>query len=447
MAEPTMKILHGPPGTGKTWRAGRDAVRVLEPRVDEDDIEERHRALVDAGRIIWVTFHPSYTYEDFVEGLRPVVEDVGVTYEPKPGPFLRACETARRGVPFTVGETIASTTGDEYRVVEAAPDSVILEKTRGRGTGMRYPVSLWLIRELQDAGHAPEAASQPGEAQEEKTRIADSVNVPKTTIFSTTGDLRAAWERLEEWRDDGDPMPVVLVIDEMNRADLSRVFGELMTLLEPDKREGASQERSVVLPYSGDRLTVPSQVSVIGTMNTADRSLAVMDLALRRRFEFEEMVPDPTLCAEGYAGVDLPGVLERWNHRITGLLSREHRIGHSYLMEAQLERRRGLEGFADDEDGRLRAVAQVVRRKILPLLAEYFHDDWRKIDLVFGRDFEREEGGLLEELRFRDLDRAAHDVVDLTETTSYEPLGFWDPLDVDNWDADRFRQALTADGD
>ncbi len=121
--------------------------------------------------------------------------------------------------------------------------------------------------------------------------------------------------------------PVVLVIDEINRADLSRVLGELILLLEVDKREGASESRSVILPYSKKPFSVPASLSVLGTMNTTDRSIALVDMALRRRFEFEELNPDPSLCVNNYCGIDLQLLLRAWNERITALRSRDPPLG------------------------------------------------------------------------------------------------------------------------
>ncbi len=143
--DPTLKILYGPPGTGKTWKAARDAVLLLDPSVTDEDITARHREYVNSGRIIWVTFHPSYTYEDFVEGLRPVVKDVGVTYEPQPGPFRLACANALAPPltqKFTVGQVISSSTRNSYQVVHYEPGVVILENikpSRAKDFEYRYP--------------------------------------------------------------------------------------------------------------------------------------------------------------------------------------------------------------------------------------------------------------------------------------------------------------------
>ena len=449
MADPVMKVLFGPPGGGKTRQAARDAVRVLVPDAPEDQLGALHQRLVAEGRIIWVTFHPSYTYEDFVEGLRPVViPGTGISYEPRNGPFRIACERceARRRPMFYAGQTL-EWKGQRYEVVHAGPWHVVVRLEEGRGTeGQLTPVSLWVAERVRDAGFGPGAHSIPGSEKERQGRLVDATQVDKQTLFGMTGPPNAVLAEMERQAGAGYEAvgsPVVLVIDEINRADLSRVFGELITLLEPDKRIGGIEERRVHLPYSGDALGVPMGLSIIGTMNTADRSLSLLDLALRRRFEFEEVVPDPGLCPVEFGGVDLQEVLREWNGRITALLSRDHRIGHSYLMEGNLRRMQDLKGLGDDPEDQLKAVAFVIRTQILPLLMEYFHDDWRKMDLVFGRDFSRGTGGLLQELRFDALDARAADVVDLGDVTDYNVPGFWDPTSQ-SWEPDRFRQALNG---
>lgn len=179
----------------------------------------------------------------------------------------------------------------------------------------------------------------------------DKQHIPLPTSFHKASNIR---ERQN----------YILIIDEVNRGNISRIFGELITLLEPDKRLGGYDERSVILPYSKELFSVPDNLYVIGTMNTADKSLAQLDLALRRRFEFVEIMPQPALLSDlSVFGVNIGDLLTVMNQRIEVLLDRDHTLGHAYFWPLKT---------ATTEDEKCKLIADIFAKRIIPLLQEYF---------------------------------------------------------------------------
>ena len=266
---PRNQILYGPPGTGKTWQTVNVALSIVEGGSGEHDLERFEELRFDSGtgegNIALVTFHQNFAYEDFVEGIRPVLDTGELRYELREGLFKHIARVARE---------------------------------------------------------------RPSER-------------------------------------------FVLIIDEINRGNIARIFGELITLIEDSRRIGETEETFATLPYSSETFGVPGNLYLVGTMNTADRSIQLLDTALRRRFTFREMMPDPNHEGIGeIGGVDCRRLLRTMNERIAVLLDREHQMGHTYFLN--------IHGLED--------LAEVFQNRILPLLQEYFFDDWSKIRAVLGNN-------------------------------------------------------------
>ncbi len=258
---PLNQILYGPPGTGKTYHTITKAVEIIDGQINPDYAEAKKRfdELKAAGKIKFITFHQNYSYEDFMVGIRPNLQDGQISYKLHEGPFKQMADRAKK----------------------------------------------------------------------------DSAN------------------------------KYVLIIDEINRGNISKIFGELITLIEEDKRAGNKHELSTPLLYHKDEeneFSVPNNLYLIGTMNTADKSIALVDIALRRRFVFEEMMPNAALLNK-VEGFDLPGWFTKLNQKITAELDRDHQIGHSYFI--------GIETIAD--------LQQAFYQCILPLLKEYFYGNPEKL--------------------------------------------------------------------
>ena len=277
MQYPLNQILYGPPGTGKTWNTVYHALAIIEGKSVRDLESEGHESakgrfdeLKESGQIAMVTFHQNFAYEDFIEGIRPVLDD--------------------------------------------------------KSESVAYELSKGVFKQMADRARADEDADQN----------------------------------------------YVLIIDEINRGNIAKIFGELITLIEPSKRLGEDDQATVTLSYSQDEFGVPDNLYLIGTMNTADRSIALLDTALRRRFEFVEMMPNPSheLISTDIDGVNCQELLKAMNDRIRFLFDREHQIGHTYFFEVE---------SMDD-------LEKAFKTKIIPLLQEYFFDNWEKINLVLNEN-------------------------------------------------------------
>lgn len=365
--EPLNQILYGPPGTGKTHETAIRALKILDPDFllnaagDEAAIRARYGELERQGRIRFVTFHQSYGYEDFVEGIKAEARpDGAVRYHVADGVFKAFCS------PLAVGTDLGG-----YKVESSSDEILWLRKPNGAKLGLPWAV----IRELKGMVDNQELTL---EDFDEKIGSRYHGEYDKHLV---TGH-RNVFKRIMQWMDTPPTAmpPRVFIIDEINRGNVSKIFGELITLLEPSKRAGSVTSASTVLPYSRERFVVPSNIFIIGTMNTADRSLTGFDLALRRRFHFEELEPDPAkLAGIEINGVKISDLLNAINSRIEALLDREHRLGHTYFMP--------LRGTGATLDG----LRKIFRYQVVPLLQEYFFDDWQKIRWVLNDHNKKEK--------------------------------------------------------
>ena len=377
---PLNQILYGPPGTGKTYTTAVKAIEIIEARkVGEEEIndKEKRKALkkqfdeyVQSGQIKFVTFHQSYGYEEFVEGIKPVFDKEsqgkGLEYKITNGIFKDICKNTI----FNIGDTI-----EGYTISYAGTELIKLKKKNIPG---EIPVPIYLIEELvrllKNRSITIEDIKNKSAADKNPEILEKYIVNGYTNLFTYLVEYyMEKSNRKSEKR--------VLIIDEINRGNISKIFGELITLIEPSKRLGADDEIIVELPYSKEKFGVPSNLYIIGTMNTADRSIALMDTALRRRFEFVEMMPQPELLKDikiikngDDTDIKLNEMLKTINERIEYLYDRDHTIGHAYFINV-----------ADME-----TLANVFKNKILPLLQEYFYDDWEKIRLVLG-DSQKDE--------------------------------------------------------
>jgi len=448
---PVNRILFGPPGTGKTYRTVNEALRILDPAflaVHESDraaLKQRFDAFVKSGHVRFVTFHQSFSYEDFVEGIRAETEDGQVKYRVEPGVFREICEDAngsgqaaselgvREGARIWKISIDGTSTpngtrehclahgearigweqaGDLHNEQLADVPGYAALGSNDRNTLRAFSrdiepgdvllcigsdVAVQAVGVVQ--GEYEYQPKPPAGVRKDYPNVLPvkwlatgldldirPINAGRRFTLKTVYELtRFGWAELAEFLQDAGiqlegietaprsvAAPYVLIIDEINRGSISRIFGELITLIEPSKRKGESEALEAVLPYSKKKFSVPRNVHLIGTMNTADRSLAGLDVALRRRFEFVEMLPDVgALAGVVVDGVPVDALLSTMNRRIEALLGRDYMLGHAYFM--------GLKDALS-----LAALAGVFRRQVLPLLQEYFFEDWQKIAWVLN---------------------------------------------------------------
>ncbi len=369
------RILFGAAGTGKTYHTINHALAILEDKtiaeIEKEEKQENGRKILKdrfdqfkkEGQIKFVTFHQSFSYEDFVEGIRAETDEGILTYDVKSGVFKEICERAKfqKFAEIDIDKIV-----DDF-VEEISKNEKILETK----TGVEFTV----FNSSGKGGISVRTTTQ-NEIVISKKAIKAYLLEPSENIRRNQAYAWAVARYLQLKLDEVTPvsksnsLSYVIIIDEINRGNISRIFGELITLIEDSKREGAEEALSVTLPYSKEEFSVPENVYIIGTMNSSDRSLTGLDIALRRRFTFIEMPPKPELLNGVIVeGLDIEELLKVINQRIEVLLDRDHCIGHANFMSLKEQATRDN-------------LAHIFKHKIIPQLQEYFFDDWGKINLV-----------------------------------------------------------------
>lgn len=396
------QILYGPPGTGKTYNTINKALSIVDPEylskygLDRTKVKDRFDELVIKNRIGFVTFHQSFSYEDFVEGLKANSDNGLLSYSVEPGVFKTFCDRASSSnaqvISVDAFENAVLQLQEKY---EEAEDRIEMETIRGKKFEIEY------------AGGATFKIFPHSTESTDPKYVASIANVRKLYL---TGSKKGIYNTsyvegflvylkkhfgLKEYVADvvnheSTSQPFVLIIDEINRGNISNIFGELITLIEPSKRAGGAEALSVKLPYSKESFSVPSNLYIIGTMNTADKSLAQVDIALRRRFEFTEMMPKHELLSDVFVkGIDIAKLLKTINQRIELLYDREHTVGHSFFLPLKNE-------------PSIERLGRIFELEILPLLEEYFFEDWERVGQVLGDHLKTEPSLKFIEEKFTD---------------------------------------------
>ncbi|MBX0725012.1 AAA family ATPase [Campylobacter jejuni] len=410
------QILYGPPGTGKTYHTIDKALEILGENLESrDEKKAKFDEYVKNGQIVFTTFHQSYGYEEFVEGIKPSLnsdENSQINYKVKDGIFKELCKKALENrddiesFNFYINDLKEKTKEDANNPEKyfQLPNTKYSIQYRGGKTfrikfddmsknHKDYPVSIDNIEKLYKTSNIDE--------------IYNSVYVKAILNYLKSQGLKDYKEKDEKIN-----LPYIIIIDEINRGNVSKIFGELITLIEPSKRLGNEEALELTLPYSGEKFGVPKNVYIIGTMNTADRSITSLDTALRRRFEFVEMMPNSDLLnnvfickdvenpnededylgddakTEGYAEI-LQNILISINKRIEFLLDREKTIGHAFFMSeaVKFNKNNWIKPDEYEEDWYVLSISKlkkVFQNKIIPLLQEYFYNDYALINAVLN---------------------------------------------------------------
>ncbi len=446
MPEPPLnQILYGPPGTGKTYNTINKALKIVGENIEgktRKQVKELFDGYLKEGQIMFATFHQSMSYEDFIEGIKPIEpkkEGQPVIYRIEPGIFKTIATMARDNkelsllkvdntfsVPFDIIFERLKREIDNALLI----DSVNTENEKTKGLIIPLQSSFFSITGIN--GTSIKMMTRTGNEQNTMTKPTLQLiyENPDTLDEYITGGMRTYYRalviKMKEWEPEVkssakkvDLKNYVIIIDEINRGNISQIFGELITLIEDDKRLGKLESLEVTLPYSKEKFGVPPNLYIIGTMNTADRSVEALDAALRRRFSFEEMPPLPHEITTAddepteINDISLPLLLTTINKRIEKLLDKDHQVGHSYFMNVNT----------------IEALQATFYNKIIPLLQEYFFGSYDKIGLVLGDGFVRVKNG--EQHIFADFesesasdfeDRPVYEIIDYCKADTQHTL-------------------------
>ncbi|MEY8717363.1 MrcB family domain-containing protein [Francisella philomiragia] len=393
-------ILYGPAGTGKTYNTKNIIVNHAFDNVDS--IDKKYKELQDQGRVQFVTFHQSFAYEDFIEGIKPNLnEEVegNISYKVENGIFKELCEKAKENYinSFKSTQQVNHEQQIKQKFISFVNDSIENErefsKTQKNKTFTIISIdSQSLVINSDDSkynNHRIEIKLNDfytALGYEEREKLSTSKEYA-LKIFKRTTQWQVDtyilnilkefdkesknFKDIIETKEDNKLRNYYLIIDEINRGNISKIFGELITLLESSKRLGEADELTTTLPYSKDEFGIPPNLYIIGTMNTSDKSIAHLDIALRRRFGFVEMLPsyDEKIIKNEKCRI----LLKNLNDRIEILLDKDHLIGHSFFC-----------GISENESNLDNKISTIMQNEIVPLLEEYFYGDYEKIQLVLG---------------------------------------------------------------
>lgn len=399
--QPLNQIFFGPPGTGKTFNTINKALEIIDNDFFQQNKDDR-KALKDkfeeykkAGLIEFVTFHQSYGYEEFVEGIKAIPvgkegneDGTEMIYAISDGIFKKLSKKSLEE--FLISNTSSNINKKRF-ILNAKSLNIQAELIQDdennfrviKGSKMRkgYATSFEQYNYFKLRKEVEDNAKLKEESEFfifEEDYSFQSLSAASSVILGRMSNGTIDWKETFENITINENQVIknhIIIIDEINRGNISKIFGELITLIEPSKRIGADEEIKVKLPYSNDDFGVSQNLYILGTMNTADRSIALMDTALRRRFEFIEMLPDLEVLNDLLVdGINIKLMLEKINQRVEYLYDKDHTIGHAYFMSLK-----------DNET--LEELENIFKNKIIPLLQEYFYDDWEKILMVLGNGF------------------------------------------------------------